>query len=96
MSLQSYAPLNVSVLHTGNTTLLAADSEKKLKSVILTNTHATYAVWVCHANETAVLLKGWYLEPNGGHAKFEGDDVPHDGLNAISTTGTAVVAVARA
>jgi len=88
--LRDYAPTVVTVQAT-TTTLLAADNQ--LQVVSITNTGAA-AVWVCHAGQTAVVGRGFYL-PVGGTLTFWGGCVPQQGLNAISASGTCTVAIGR-
>jgi hypothetical protein len=88
--LRDYAPTNVSVT-TSSGALLAADN--KLHVLQLTNT-GDYDVWVCHANQTAVVGKGFYL-PSKGSLVFSDDSVPQQGLNAIASGGTTTVALGR-
>ncbi len=88
--LRSFAPANVSV-GTSSQVVLAADNTMKV--LMLTNTGA-YPVWLCHAGQTAVALKGFYL-PAGGSITFSGVDVPQQGLNGIAVGGASVVAIGK-
>jgi hypothetical protein len=88
--LQDYAPTVVTVTNASGV-LLAADNQ--LQVVTLANT-GSVTVWVCHASQTAVVGRGFYL-PAGGVLVFNGLNTPQQGLKAIATTGTCTVAIGR-
>jgi hypothetical protein len=88
--LRSYAPTSVAV-QTSATTLLAADN--RLQVVMLTNTGSA-AVWICAADQTPEVGKGFYL-PAGATLTFTGATVPQQGLKAIADGAACTVAIGR-
>jgi len=90
-ALADYAPTVVAV-GVVSQVLLAADAS--LNSLQLTNQGAN-RVWLCHANQTAVVGSGFFILPNYGTITFTEGSVPSAGLNAIAETAPCNVAIGR-